>query len=270
MPGYHSARYAGTARVRQGTRGIVNPISVPGIMAAPGLALENWSGSEDAAAPWLERLIALAGRPEPDALDDVRPARRRSRRRPARAAVRPAQPRHARPAARFVSGPAVVRRDLRARPRCRRRRPRRSPRCTPPRRCARRSRTRSARWHRAATRTTAATADATARGRAIFAERIVGNDRQPPDLQARAARLRRGEDRRAGAGADRSDEAAGREAAGALRRLSLGRAARDRAAARREPAAARAMLALPRRRTCASTEWRRPSPRPSPRRAGEG
>jgi hypothetical protein len=63
VPGYHSARYAGTGRVRQGTRGIVNPISVPGIMAAPGLALENWSGSEDASAPWLERLTALAGRP---------------------------------------------------------------------------------------------------------------------------------------------------------------------------------------------------------------
>ncbi|HEY7376615.1 MAG TPA: hypothetical protein VIF57_30935 [Polyangia bacterium] len=55
VPGYHSARYAGTARVRQGTRGIVNPISVPGIFAAPGLALENWSGSEDAAAPWFDR-----------------------------------------------------------------------------------------------------------------------------------------------------------------------------------------------------------------------
>lgn len=65
---YHSARYPGTARVRQGTRGIVNPISVPGILAAPGLALENWSGSEDAAAPWLERLIALAGRPDAEVL----------------------------------------------------------------------------------------------------------------------------------------------------------------------------------------------------------
>jgi hypothetical protein len=64
VPGMHSARYVGTARVRQGIRGVVNPISVPGILAAPGLALENWSGSEDAAAPWLERLIALAGRPE--------------------------------------------------------------------------------------------------------------------------------------------------------------------------------------------------------------
>ena len=69
VPGYHSARYAGTARVRQGTRGIVNPISVPGILAARGLALENWSGSEDAAAPWLERLIALAGRPARDVFE---------------------------------------------------------------------------------------------------------------------------------------------------------------------------------------------------------
>jgi len=68
VPHYHSARYPGTARVRQGTRGIVNPISVPGILAAPGLALENWSGSEDAAAPWLERLIALAGRPDSEVL----------------------------------------------------------------------------------------------------------------------------------------------------------------------------------------------------------
>ena len=66
---FHSASYAGTRRVRQGTTGIVNPISVPSIVAAPGLALENWSGSEDAEAPRLERLVALAGRPEADVLD---------------------------------------------------------------------------------------------------------------------------------------------------------------------------------------------------------
>ena len=66
---FHSARYAGTRRVRQGTRGLVNPISVPGILAAPGLALENWSGSETADAPWLARLIALVRRPEPDVLE---------------------------------------------------------------------------------------------------------------------------------------------------------------------------------------------------------
>jgi hypothetical protein len=63
VPGYHSARYAGTGRVRQRTRGLVNPISVPTILAAPGLALENWSGSEAADAPWLERLVALGGAP---------------------------------------------------------------------------------------------------------------------------------------------------------------------------------------------------------------
>ncbi len=66
---FHSASYGGTRRVRQGTKGIVNPISVPSIVAAPGLALENWSGSEDAEAPRLERLVALAGRPEVDVLD---------------------------------------------------------------------------------------------------------------------------------------------------------------------------------------------------------
>ncbi len=68
VPGYHSARYAGTARVRQQTRGLVNPISVPTILAAPGLTLENWSGSEAADAPWLERLVTLAQAPERSAL----------------------------------------------------------------------------------------------------------------------------------------------------------------------------------------------------------
>jgi hypothetical protein len=66
---FHSAVYAGTRRVRQGTRGLVNPISVPGILAAPGLALENWSGSENADAPWLARLVALVGKPEAEVLE---------------------------------------------------------------------------------------------------------------------------------------------------------------------------------------------------------
>jgi hypothetical protein len=70
VPGYHSSRYPGTARVRQGTRGLFNPISVPGILAAPGLALENWSGSEDSGAPWLARLAALARKPEAEAAID--------------------------------------------------------------------------------------------------------------------------------------------------------------------------------------------------------
>jgi processive rubber oxygenase RoxA-like protein len=68
VPGYHSARYPGTSRVRQRTRGLCNPISVPTILAAPGLSLENWSGSEAADAPWLERSMALAQAPERSAL----------------------------------------------------------------------------------------------------------------------------------------------------------------------------------------------------------
>jgi hypothetical protein len=66
---FHSARYPGTRRVRQGTKGLVNPLSVPGILATSGLALENWSGSESADAPWLARLVALVGRPEADVLE---------------------------------------------------------------------------------------------------------------------------------------------------------------------------------------------------------
>ena len=64
VPGTRSVRYPGAARVRQGTHGLVNPISVPGILAAPGVALENWSGSEDSAAPALERLTAMSGASE--------------------------------------------------------------------------------------------------------------------------------------------------------------------------------------------------------------
>jgi RoxA-like, cytochrome c-like len=173
VPGYHSARYAGTARVRQGTRGIVNPISVPGIMAAPGLALENWSGSEDASAPWLERLVALAGRSEPDAIetfglpDSDRGAARRALLFDLRnlgtlglqhdsfpgllwsdaiygqttlSAVATA-------AIPSMYAAASVREEVQ---------------------------NETALWNLVAMRTKAATADATARGRAIFAERIVG------------------------------------------------------------------------------------------------
>jgi hypothetical protein len=65
---FHSARYVGTKRVRQGTKGVVNPISVPAILDVPGLALGNWSGSEDANGPALERLVRLAKRPEAEAI----------------------------------------------------------------------------------------------------------------------------------------------------------------------------------------------------------
>ncbi|HEY4185396.1 MAG TPA: cytochrome c3 family protein [Polyangia bacterium] len=61
VPGLHSARYPGTRRVRQGTKGIVNPISVPPILPWAGMDLQNWSGSEVASARWVRRLLALGG-----------------------------------------------------------------------------------------------------------------------------------------------------------------------------------------------------------------
>jgi len=64
VPGLHSARYPGVTRLRQGARGLVNPLSVPPLFRTAGLSLQNWSGSESAADPWLERLGTLAGPPE--------------------------------------------------------------------------------------------------------------------------------------------------------------------------------------------------------------
>ena len=71
VPGTHSMRYPGTRRVRQGTKGIVNPISVPPILPWAGLELQNWSGSEVPSARILQRLLALgaaAGRSPADTL----------------------------------------------------------------------------------------------------------------------------------------------------------------------------------------------------------
>lgn len=68
IPGTHSAHYPGTKRVRQGTSGIVNPISVPGILAAAGVDLQNWSGSEVASVRWLRRVVELARQPAAAAL----------------------------------------------------------------------------------------------------------------------------------------------------------------------------------------------------------
>jgi len=64
VPGLHSRHYVGTARVRQGTRGLVNPVSVPSILWTDGLRLQNWSGSENSEAPYLEALSALVQMPE--------------------------------------------------------------------------------------------------------------------------------------------------------------------------------------------------------------
>ena len=71
IPGIHSARYAGTRRVRQGTKGIVNPISVPPILPWAGVRLQNWSGSEVASARWVQRLRALAGDAFPAMFDKL-------------------------------------------------------------------------------------------------------------------------------------------------------------------------------------------------------
>jgi hypothetical protein len=63
VPGLHSARYPGVRRLRQGYRGVFNPLSVPGLLRPAGLAVQNWSGSESSGAPWLEALAALVGQP---------------------------------------------------------------------------------------------------------------------------------------------------------------------------------------------------------------
>ena len=65
VPGLHSLRYAGTRRVRQGTKGIVNPISVPPVLPWAGVSLQNWSGSEIASARWVQRLVTLASASSP-------------------------------------------------------------------------------------------------------------------------------------------------------------------------------------------------------------
>src|SRR3954469_3471674 len=63
VPGLHSARYPGVSGLRQGRRGRLHPLSVPPLFRTPGLALQNWSGSEASRDPWLERLQELLGAP---------------------------------------------------------------------------------------------------------------------------------------------------------------------------------------------------------------
>ena len=247
VPGYHSARYAGTARVRQGTRGIVNPISVPGILAAPGLALENWSGSEDADG-------AVAGTPDR--------ARRAGPRRDVSQAF--GLPGDDRGAARrallfdlrnlgtlglqhdsfpgllwadaiYGHAGAVSRRDLPAIPPMYAavRRARDGRRSRPSwRSAARRPRRRRGRQRGA---------------RALDLRRTDRrNDRQPPDLQARRrARTRRAKIEGRCWRRSIATKRARREAGRAVRRLPFGGAAGDGPPAGRQPAAAGAVHALP-------------------------
>ena len=231
-----------------------------------GSALENWSGSEDAAGPWLERLVVLAGRPAPEALAafglpvDDRGAARRALLFDLRnlgtlglqhdsfpgllwadaiyghaqlsAAATAAVP------AMYAAAPA--RRTVAAE---------------------------TARWQAAAK----VTMRGEGRGRRQRCARALDlrgadrrNDREPPDPEARPPPLRGGADRGTGRGADRRDPGAGCETGGALRRLSFRRAAGAHAAAGGEPAAARAVHALPCQprggRGVARREGRGPSP----------
>ena len=68
VPGYHSAFYSKIVEARGRPRGIFNPVSVPNTLATPGLRLQNWTGSEDSTAPALERLVQLAHAPEAETL----------------------------------------------------------------------------------------------------------------------------------------------------------------------------------------------------------
>jgi hypothetical protein len=68
VPGYRSAFYPNVARARSKPVGAFNPLSVPAVVAVAGLEVQNWAGSENARAPALERLVALAGAPEPAVL----------------------------------------------------------------------------------------------------------------------------------------------------------------------------------------------------------
>jgi hypothetical protein len=84
VPGYSSAFYPGAAHARPKPFGAFNPLSVPAIVAVTGLQLQNWTGSESALAPTLDRLVTLARAPEREVLaafglhSDDRAANRRA------------------------------------------------------------------------------------------------------------------------------------------------------------------------------------------------
>jgi len=68
VPGFRSGFYPQMAKARPRPWGAFNPLSVPAVLDTAGLRLQNWTGSEDSDAPTLERLIALDKAPEPDVL----------------------------------------------------------------------------------------------------------------------------------------------------------------------------------------------------------
>jgi hypothetical protein len=61
VPGTASSFYPPATHARGAANGAFNPLSVPAVLAIDGLALQNWAGSESALAPTLERLVGLVG-----------------------------------------------------------------------------------------------------------------------------------------------------------------------------------------------------------------
>jgi len=68
VPRFRSGLYPPIWHARPRPWGAFNPLSVPAALTVGGLELQNWEGSEDSRAPTLERLIALSGLSERDAL----------------------------------------------------------------------------------------------------------------------------------------------------------------------------------------------------------
>jgi hypothetical protein len=68
VPSTASSFYPPAAHARGAANGAFNPLSVPAVLAIDGLALQNWNGSESALAPTLDRLVALVGGPESEVL----------------------------------------------------------------------------------------------------------------------------------------------------------------------------------------------------------
>lgn len=70
VAGFHAGIYPQMSHARGKPHGVFNPVSVPHALATPGLMLQNWVGSEDSTMPALERLLSLARAPAEQVLAD--------------------------------------------------------------------------------------------------------------------------------------------------------------------------------------------------------
>jgi len=70
VPGFRSAFYPGMLHARGRAWGAFNPLSVPAVLDTTGLRLQNWEGSEDSRAETLERLLVLGKAPERQVLHE--------------------------------------------------------------------------------------------------------------------------------------------------------------------------------------------------------